>query len=118
MEHRCGLRRAVTRRVTLRTRSGVVGTATICEVSASGGRIECPVALPLHSIVILKFTDARGRRESLEAEVIRATDQGYGLEWLEFASHAARALYRPGAPESEEPRLEPAARQLATHSRR
>jgi hypothetical protein len=107
MEHRCGYRRPVTVRARVRTRSGVVGTVTICEISSSGGRIECSLPLAAHSVVMLDFSVAGERgavRESIEAEVVRSTAQGYALEWLEFASAAVRSLCRPiGQVETQSP---------------
>jgi hypothetical protein len=97
MEHRCGYRRVIDVRVTVRTRTALACKATLCEVSASGGRIVCSVPLPLYSTVYVQFWVARdagrSKKETLEAEVVRETDTGYALEWAEFAPEAARTLW-------------------------
>jgi hypothetical protein len=99
MEHRCGYRRAVNVSVTLRTQEGLMGTAILCEVSASGARLATSLPLSVHSIVCVQFAVRRPsgppKRETLEAEVVRSTPTGFAVEWTEFAPEAARAFYAP-----------------------
>src|SRR5262245_54932820 len=99
MEHRCGHRRAVEVAVIIRTRAGLAGRATVCDVSASGARVDTTLPLGLHSVVLLQFTakeEGKSRqRVTLEAEVVRLTDSGFGIEWAEFAPEGARILYAP-----------------------
>jgi hypothetical protein len=100
MEHRCGFRRIVNVPVRVRTRSGLASQATLCEVSLSGARLVCSLPLPMNSSVLVQFAVRRAdstvpKRVTLEAEVVRSTDTGFALEWLEFAPEAARALYAP-----------------------
>jgi hypothetical protein len=99
MEHRCGYRRIVNVPVRVRTRGGLAGQATLCEVSLSGARLVSSVPLPILSTVLVQFAVRRAegppQRVTLEAEVVRQTDTGFALEWVEFAPDAARALYAP-----------------------
>jgi hypothetical protein len=99
MEHRCGYRRIVNVPTRVRTRSGLVGQGTLCEVSLSGARLNCSLPLPILSVVLVQFAvrraDAAPKRATLEAEVVRQTDTGFALEWTEFAPEDARALYAP-----------------------
>jgi PilZ domain-containing protein len=97
MEHRCGHRRSVQLRVTLRTRSGLVGHGTLTEVSASGARIESQLPLALDSVALVQCRlggeTGASRRITLEAQVVRRTIDGYGLEWTRFAPEEVRMLY-------------------------
>jgi hypothetical protein len=78
----------------------------LCEVSLSGARLIASLPFPLLSVVLVQFSvrrpDGTPKRVTLEGEVVRRTDTGLALEWVEFAPEAARALYAP-------PPLEPAA---------
>jgi len=114
MEHRCGYRRSINVKVRVCKRDGLSGFGRLCEASASGGRLVCGLPLASHAVVILTFQEplAQGRRRvRLEAEVIRPTGDGYGIEWMQFAPSALRTLYQyvgPGtaAPVGiEQPRL-------------
>ena len=99
MEHRCGYRRPVDVTVIVRTRAGLVGKGTLCEVSASGARIVTSVPLPVHSSVLIQFdvcsTGQRSSRSTVEAEVVRPAAGGFGLEWVRFAPEVVRNLFVP-----------------------
>ena len=97
MEHRCGYRRAVNVPVVVRAAGGLVGRCTLCEISASGARLATSLPLPLESLVEIRFASVRGARGgvTIEAEVVRRTENGFGLEWTEFAPEAARSLFAP-----------------------
>lgn len=99
MEHRCGYRRAVNVPVILRTRLGLVGKGVLSDVSASGGHLTTTIPVPIHSVLSVQEAGPRRagspKRATLEAEVVRSTPTGFGVEWTEFAPEAARALYKP-----------------------
>jgi len=103
VEHRCGHRRQVGMRVTLYTRSGVVGEATICEISASGARLQCCLPLWSQSVVGLQFLtpleSGQRIRQRVEAEVVRQTEDGFAIEWLQFAPEAVSQLLQLAPPE-------------------
>jgi hypothetical protein len=96
MEHRCGYRRAVDVSAMVRTRGGLVAKATLCEVSASGARLQVSLPLAVQSVVLVQFViHGQGRqsqRATIEAEVVRPTQAGFAVERTEFAPEAARAL--------------------------
>ena len=107
MEHRCGYRRPIEVSVAIRTRGGYVGEGRLCEASASGARLVAALPLALHCIVRIVFTanDAIGasRPVTIEAEVVRATRDGFGLEWTRFAPEALRVLYAQAGLSRAEP---------------
>jgi hypothetical protein len=96
MEHRHGHRRAVDVPVTVSTRTGLAGTGRIEEASASGARLETALPLRLHSVIVLSLAalDARHLKHlKLEAEVVRRTESGFGIEWTQFAPSRLRVLH-------------------------
>lgn len=98
MEHRCGNRKSVDARVTIRTRSGLVTRGILQNVSASGALVISPLPLPLHTTVFVQIeaTDGHGPfcRVALAGEISRVTDDGFAIEWAEFAPHTLRAILR------------------------
>ena len=98
MEHRCGHRRLVEARVTVRTRSGLVTRGVLQNVSASGALITSPLALPLHTAVLVQIEAADSHRTfgrvALAGEIARVTDDGFAIEWSEFAPRTLRAILR------------------------
>jgi len=98
MEHRCGHRRRVEARVTVRTRSGLVARGVLKNVSASGALITSPLALPAHTALMVQIDAADSRRPFgrvvLAGEVARVTDDGFAVEWSEFAPRTLRAILR------------------------
>ena len=103
MEHRCGYRRAENVSVVVRTTGGLVGKALLSEISASGAHLVTSLPLILESLVRVRFENARGERFSIEAEVVRDTVNGFGLEWTEFAPECARSLFVGAEEVNEEP---------------
>jgi hypothetical protein len=95
MEHRCGYRRAVNVSVVVRTTGGLVGKALLSDVSASGAHLISSLPLIPGTLLRVRLENARGERFSIEAEVVRGTANGFGLEWTEFAPEAARNLFNP-----------------------
>jgi hypothetical protein len=98
MEHRCGHRRIIEARVTVRTRSGLVTGGVLQNVSASGALITSPSALPLHTVVLVQIEAADSYktfgRVALAGEVARVTEDGFAIEWSEFAPRTLRAILR------------------------
>ena len=98
MEHRCGNRKQVDARVTIRTRSGLVAGGVLQNVSASGALVASPLPLPLHSMVFVQIEalDAHQPfcRVALAGEVARLTEEGFAIEWAEFAPHTLQAILR------------------------
>lgn len=102
MEHRCGYRRAVNVSVVVRTTGGLVGKAILSDVSASGAHLISSLPLIPGTLLRVRLENARGERFSIEAEVVRGTANGFGLEWTEFAPEAARNLFVGPEEASEE----------------
>jgi PilZ domain len=98
MEHRCGNRRIVDARITIRTRSGLVARGILRNVSASGALVNSPLPLPLHTSVFVQIEATDGHqpfcRVALAGEISRVTDDGFAIEWAEFAPQTLRAILR------------------------
>ena len=95
MEHRWGNRREISHAVRVRTKSGVIATGTLKNISVSGallstdaplrisGRVE--VQMFARSKVVRPFT-------AVAAHVVRACPEGFGIEWSELSPPAVRFL--------------------------
>lgn len=98
MEHRCGNRKILDARVTVRTRSGLVARGVLQNVSASGALVASPLPLPLHTTVFVQIEAAEARqpfcRVALAGEVSRVTEDGFAIEWAEFAPHTLQVILR------------------------
>jgi len=98
MEHRCGNRKIVDARVTIRTRNGLVTRGVLQNVSASGALVSSPLPLPLHTTVFVQIEAVEAHqpfcRVALAGEVARLTEEGFAIEWAEFAPHTLRAILR------------------------
>ena len=85
-------------RVTVRTRNGLVTRGVLQNVSASGALIASPLALPLHTTVLVQIEAADSHRTfgrvALAGEVARVTEDGFAIEWSEFAPRTLRAILR------------------------
>jgi hypothetical protein len=99
VEHRCGPRRAVQISVRVSTRAGLVGRATLCQVSASGAYMLCNLPLAEYSTVTIQLegwkAPALRKRVSLDAQIVRRTEAGFAVEWVDFAPEAICELNRP-----------------------
>jgi hypothetical protein len=94
MEHRWGQRKAVHKLVRVRTRAGVAAQGHITNMSISGAFVNTPLPVPLLSVIEVSFNGAPGKRRAVtvvEAQVVRKTAEGLGLEWCELAPAAGRA---------------------------
>lgn len=95
MEHRWGNRRDINRTVHIETRAGVASRGRITNVSISGAFVRTALPAPLFSHIRLQFTGmVHGKRApiSVEGQVVRKDESGFGVEWSEFAADAVRAL--------------------------
>lgn len=106
MEHRWGKRWEVERAVHLRTRSGVASRGRVCNVSISGAYVVAPLPVRLLSHVQVHFVAEQMSRRvttAIEGQVVRRTDDGFGLEWCEFAPEAVFALANAAESPAETP---------------
>lgn len=98
MEHRCGNRRNIDARVTVRTRGGRVVRGVLQNVSASGALVASPLPLPLHSAVFVQIEAADEHqaigRVGVAGEISRLTEDGFAVEWAEFAPHTVKVILR------------------------
>mgnify|MGYP005811121831 CR=1 FL=1 len=82
IEHRWGSRRLLRESAELQTADGLSCRVCIENASLSGAFIETRLRLPLLSRVFVRPESAEGG-EWLGAFIVRTTDEGVGLEWLE-----------------------------------
>lgn len=97
MEQRHGYRKTVDMGVTVQTMTGLTRSGRIHDASTSGARLEIAAALEVHSLIVLTLRAARSAPDKcleLEAEVIRRTPDGFGIEWTGFAPSLRRARAR------------------------
>jgi PilZ domain len=96
VEHRWGERIPLDMPVKIDACSQAVVRGRILNVSLSGAFIQINVSIPAWAQVCVDLDLQRSRRSDrfrVEAYVVRATDQGIGIEWEEFAPRAIRALF-------------------------
>ena|ERR1700760_3160598 len=95
MEHRWGYRRVINRFVRVRTGIGETGFGCIRDVSISGAWIATRLPGQLMSYVEIGFTAMQGGRIRvirLEGLIVRAADDGFGVEWDELGHPAVLAI--------------------------
>jgi hypothetical protein len=96
MEHRCGTRFVQNLRVTVETTAGVSVPATLCDVSASGALLRCPPPAPLYARVSVRLPSSAAEDyrsgKWIAAQIVRRSDEGFAIEWLEFSPPAVRPL--------------------------
>lgn len=88
MDHRWGTRTLVSRPVLLRAASRKEARGRLTAVSLSGGWIETSEHFPMLSSVRVVFdsrTFSSLAPEALAGQVIRHSDSGVAVEWLELA---------------------------------
>ena len=104
MEHRWGQRHQLQYTVSVRV-GGWRAVAQVKDISASGAFLQCAVPRDQHMRICVDFSGAQ-RQPVLTAQVVRSTDCGVGIEWLEFAPEAVLRMLegaetaRPSATES------------------
>lgn len=108
MEHRWGQRWDVQRAVHLRTRSGLASRGEVRNVSISGAFIVAPLPVRLLSYIQVHFVaESVGQRasRSIEGQVVRRGENGFALEWCEFAPDAVFALASSADGAAETPQV-------------
>jgi hypothetical protein len=86
MEHRWGQRRNISKSVQLRTQGGSVALGRMLNVSLSGAFVQTSLkARPLAQVQLQIISSKRPRTTTqIDAQIIRLTETGLGLEWHEF----------------------------------
>ncbi|HEY6925215.1 MAG TPA: PilZ domain-containing protein [Steroidobacteraceae bacterium] len=93
MEHRWGQRKSVNTSVQLRTQGGVVAIGRMTNVSVSGAFVQTALQAPSLARVQLIVSLNRSHGAALiEAQIVRKTEAGLGLEWDEFGGEKILAL--------------------------
>lgn len=90
MEHRWGQRMPCGARVRIAAAAGVQGAGRVRDISSSGAFIETMLRIATHSRIALTVTgNASARRPvDIEAIVVRADEDGVGVEWCDTPSMA------------------------------
>jgi hypothetical protein len=100
MEHRYGVRYLSAIEVSVRSHSGrVAARGRLLDVSISGAFVATSLSIAPLSSVTLEVTSvvASDRRwKPIEAQVIRRTDHGLGIEWKELTPAALSQLVDGG----------------------
>ena len=84
--------------VQLRTQGGIVALGRIVNVSLSGALVKTTLKAPLFSRLQLIIALDRENETQVDAQIVRQTDLGLGVEWSEFGGasiHALMAHHRP-----------------------
>jgi hypothetical protein len=95
MEHRWGERYTLDHPIRIRTQGGLLASGDLVDVSVSGAFIATPLPAALYSHVqILLYNSQHDRRPSwtLDAQVVRKSRRGVGVEWQELAPEIIRTL--------------------------
>jgi hypothetical protein len=100
MEHRYGVRYLSAIDVYVRSQSGrVAARGRLLDVSISGAFVSTSLSIaPLSSITleVVSVAAAARRCTPIEAQVIRRTDSGLGIEWKELTPAALSQLVDAG----------------------
>jgi hypothetical protein len=100
MEHRYGVRYLSAIDVYVRSHSGrVAARGRVLDVSISGAFVSTSLSIaPLSSITleVVAAVGATRRCTPIEAQVIRRTDSGLGIEWKELTPAALSQLVDAG----------------------
>jgi hypothetical protein len=98
MEHRWGLRARVDEVVHVWAPGHVGASGRLTDVSISGALVRSSLPVHLWSRVKFRFATSNhgvGKtRSTAEAQVVRLEEDGFAVEWSEFAPLVARALIR------------------------
>jgi PilZ domain len=95
MEHRWGKRSGLNIGARLCLSSGAVAAGRIANASLSGAFVRTANRIPVLTRVLVELdTNSAGQnaRECIPAYIVRATQDGVGLEWNEFTPPAIAAL--------------------------
>jgi hypothetical protein len=100
MEHRYGARYASAIDVYVKTHSGrLAARGRLLDVSISGAFVSTSLSIaPLSSITleVISMVNSVRRWKPIEAQVIRRTDSGLGIEWKELTAAALSQLVDAG----------------------
>jgi hypothetical protein len=100
MEHRYGVRYLSAIDVYVRSQSGRIATrGRLLDVSISGAFVSTSLSIaPLTSITleVISVVNSVRRWKPIEAQVIRRTDDGLGIEWKELTPAALSQLVDAG----------------------
>jgi hypothetical protein len=100
MEHRYGVRYLSAIEVYVRSHSGrVAAPGRLLDVSISGAFVFTSLSIaPLSSIMVevVSMAAAARRCKPIEAQVIRRTDNGLGIEWKDLTPAALSQLVDSG----------------------
>jgi hypothetical protein len=97
MEHRWGLRRDVDQAVHVWAPGGVASPGRLRNISISGAFVVSALPVRLLGRVKLQARTSMGKGKAkltAEAQVVRVQDDGFAVEWSEFAPPAVRAIIR------------------------
>lgn len=92
MDHRCGTRFTLSLAVELETTDQPCVAGRMVVASVTGALIETRLRPPPLSPVLLRPLVSEFPAFEIEAYVVRVTDRGLALEWLDPACEAVRAL--------------------------
>jgi hypothetical protein len=113
MEHRCWIRVVCSEQVLVQTTLDVSAPAILCNISASGALLRCPLPVPLYARVIVRLpSQGRGvwrSGERVEAQIVRCSTGGFAVEWLEFSPEVVRNSSTVRMPRGERRCLRPGA---------
>jgi hypothetical protein len=101
MEHRWGQRFSVDMPVKLGTRSALMGSGRIIDISMSGAFVVTLLRPPLFGHVEVDVPDFKGQEffQRLAGFVVRHDSEGIGVEWNQFGPAQIAALLEHFAPE-------------------
>ena len=115
MEHRYGVRYPSAIDVFVRSHSGrLAARGRLLDVSISGAFVSTSVSIPALSSItleVISVVNSVRRWRPIEAQVIRRTDRGLGIEWKELTPAALSQLVDGG-------QLAPAVRQYPAPAQR
>src|SRR5262245_12673336 len=92
MDHRCGTRFALSLAIELETTDQPCVAGRLVVASVTGALIETRLRPPPLTPVLLRPLASEYSGFEIEAYVVRATDRGLALEWLDPACEAVLAL--------------------------
>jgi hypothetical protein len=103
MEHRWGERALLDQPVRLDARPGLIAVGRLRNASLSGGYVETAAIVPLGTRLHVELEWIYWKRAEhfrIPAYVVRADENGFGLEWCEFAPGWVTVLMSADSPTS------------------
>jgi hypothetical protein len=96
MDHRRTQRTTVNATVTVTANGELLGFARVTDTSTGGALLSASLPLQVASEVTLALTTTAARRQDrfkCQAKLVRSTENGFGIEWLQFAPELLGILY-------------------------